>query len=86
MGDLDKNITLFFITVFVAFVFIIYFNELIISYKNNKNNNNRKILCYPSGEIKKINDKKWNKLIKKNLIHWSNKYRHYLINDKYFNN
>jgi len=81
--NLDTNISLFFIIIFVVFIFIVYINELITSYNNKKHNIYRKILCFPSGEIKKINDKKWNKLIKKNLIHWSNRYNYYIVNDKY---
>jgi len=43
----------------------------------------RTILCLPSGELIKIKDSNWEKLIRKRKIKWSNKYKHYITNDVY---
>ena len=41
----------------------------------------RTILCLPSGELIKIKDTNWEKLVRKQKIRWSNKYRHYITGD-----
>jgi len=85
--DNDLNSVVFVSLLMIMFLIIVIGNEIYIKHKNtNQTKKNTKkyriLLCEPSGEIIKISNKKWNKLIRNDQIKWNEKLRYYMTPDE----